>query len=74
MYSRIRSSRCPRCYLQINDREPFCPHCKNLSEADAKKLKPSFKKTSLKLNNELGKSFRTLSLVTIIFLILLAFI
>ncbi|WP_133407387.1 hypothetical protein [Parashewanella tropica] len=33
------SRKCRRCELQINDREPECPHCHHLSEDEAKQLK-----------------------------------
>jgi hypothetical protein len=71
-YQGIKSSKCPRCNLQFNDRETECPHCVGLSDLEATNLKPHFKKESYKLNNDLGKTFKLLFVLTFILLILLA--
>jgi hypothetical protein len=67
----IKSSECKRCRLQINDSETECPHCVNLSDTDALKLKKSHKSESLKVNSELGKKFKVSFFITIFLMFLL---
>lgn len=64
--SYINSSKCPRCGLQINERESKCPHCSNLSDLEARKLKPELKV----INNKLGKTFIYLFILVVILMLL----
>jgi hypothetical protein len=73
-YQGIKSSKCPRCNLQFNDREIDCPHCLGLSDSEAEKHKPNFKKESFNANKSLGKVFKLLFLFVFFLLVLLALV
>ncbi len=67
----IKSRQCSRCGLQINYKETKCPHCFNLSDTDALKLKKLYKSELLKINADLGKTFKYLFLITLCLMLLL---
>ena len=65
------SNECKRCRLQHNLNEVECPHCSNLSDKEALKLKKAFKKHSIELNSNLGKTFKILFVIIILIMVLI---
>ena len=63
----IHSRQCSRCGLQFNKREDTCPHCKNLTNPEALKLKGDLQEE----NSELGKNFIYLCVGILLLLIIL---
>jgi hypothetical protein len=72
-FSPIRSKPCKRCNLEVNIREPECPHCRELTKVEAVYLKKAYKNKMVDLNSGLGAKFiyLTIFLGVIFFTLLL---
>ena len=69
----IRCKPCTRCGLEVNDREPECPHCKGFSDLQAVYLKQAYKDDLLQRNKSLAKLFCKLTAVASIITLVVFF-
>ncbi|QWV05049.1 hypothetical protein KQ246_00055 [Pseudoalteromonas shioyasakiensis] len=70
----IRCKPCTRCGLEVNDREPECPHCKGFSDLQAVYLKQAYKDDLLQRNKSLAKLFCKLTAVASIITLVVFFV
>ena len=63
---RIRSEPCTRCGLHVNDREPECWHCKDLTDLQVVYLKKAYTENIIKKNKGLAVLFCKLAAVALV--------